>query len=87
MIELEKGILKELSRTLETIAPKSASYEHEKTWYDTNGHSHVKSAIMERPFNSIWTRSSNAWTVATIIIAEFDMRLRKRWIIVQMLSG
>jgi thiamine phosphate synthase YjbQ (UPF0047 family) len=40
------GLLKDLPNALERIAPRNAYYEHEKMWYDENGHSHVRASII-----------------------------------------
>ncbi len=31
---------------MEEIAPRDGSYEHEKTWHDDNGHSHVRACLI-----------------------------------------
>ena len=40
-IEYEPGLVKDLPRTLQKIAPRGENYEHHKTWDDGNGHSHI----------------------------------------------
>jgi len=37
-IEYEPGLMKDLPRALETIAPKGIYYNHHETWHDDNGH-------------------------------------------------
>jgi secondary thiamine-phosphate synthase enzyme len=37
-IEYEPGLMKDLPRALEVIAPKGAHYDHHETWHDDNGH-------------------------------------------------
>jgi thiamine phosphate synthase YjbQ (UPF0047 family) len=37
-IEYEPGLIKDLPRTLERIAPKTDYYNHHETWHDDNGH-------------------------------------------------
>jgi thiamine phosphate synthase YjbQ (UPF0047 family) len=29
-----------------SIAPKNIEYEHDKTWHDGNGHSHVRTSLV-----------------------------------------
>lgn len=45
-IEHEEGVVNDLRRALEKIAPKDAEYEHNKAWNDGNGYSHVMAAIL-----------------------------------------
>src|SRR2546428_7756874 len=39
-IEYEPGLLADLPVALERLAPKDASYEHERRWHDGNGHTY-----------------------------------------------
>ncbi|MBW2430526.1 MAG: YjbQ family protein [Deltaproteobacteria bacterium] len=45
-IEFEPGVLKDLKRAINSLAPPGMEYEHEKAWHDGNGHSHVQAALM-----------------------------------------
>ena len=45
-IEYEPGLMKDLPRALEKIAPKGDYYNHHETWHDDNGHSHVRASLM-----------------------------------------
>lgn len=45
-IEYEPGLLKDLRRALEVIAPSNIEYEHHKRWGDDNGRSHVRATIV-----------------------------------------
>src|SRR5687767_13234034 len=46
-LEFEPGLVKhDLPRILQQIAPDDAHYDHEATWNDDNGHSHVRSALL-----------------------------------------
>lgn len=45
-IEYEPGLLKDIPRALERIAPSSEDYEHHKTWGDDNGKSHVLATLI-----------------------------------------
>ena len=42
IIEWEKGILEDLKKTIDRLAPKDGIYEHELAWHDGNGHSHIR---------------------------------------------
>ena len=45
-LEFEPGLLKDIPDFLERIIPKSLTYQHEQTWHDNNGHSHVRASLM-----------------------------------------
>ena len=45
-IEFEPGVVKDLKRAIDLLAPPGMEYEHEKAWHDGNGHSHVQAALM-----------------------------------------
>ncbi|MCU0405477.1 MAG: YjbQ family protein [Ignavibacteriaceae bacterium] len=44
-IEYEPGLLKDYPKFFDRIAPARINYEHNNTWHDGNGHSHVRAAI------------------------------------------
>lgn len=46
-LEFEPGLVNhDIATALEGIAPRDARYEHEETWHDDNGHSHVRASIV-----------------------------------------
>ena len=45
-IEYEPGVVEDLKRAVERMAPRGLDYEHEKAWHDGNGHSHVQAAML-----------------------------------------
>jgi len=45
-IEFEPGVVEDLKRAINRLAPPDLDYEHEKAWHDGNGHSHVQSALL-----------------------------------------
>src|SRR6266540_6720685 len=45
--EFEPGLAEsDLKEAMEKLAPEGGSYEHEKTWNDDNGHSHVRASLV-----------------------------------------
>ncbi len=85
-LEYEPGLVKDLPRVMDRIAPYSDSYEHHKTWNDDNGSSHVKSAIVGTslivPFSD---RKLMIGTWQQIVLINFDTRRRKRRVILYVL--
>jgi secondary thiamine-phosphate synthase enzyme len=45
-IEYEPGVVEDLKRAIDRLAPRGMEYEHEKAWHDGNGHSHVQAALL-----------------------------------------
>jgi secondary thiamine-phosphate synthase enzyme len=45
-IEFEPGVVEDLKRAINSLAPSDREYEHEKAWHDGNGHSHVQAALL-----------------------------------------
>jgi len=45
-IEFEPGVVEDLKRAINMLAPPGQEYEHEKAWHDGNGHSHVQAALL-----------------------------------------
>ncbi len=45
-IEFEPGVVEDLKRAINKLAPPGREYEHEKAWHDGNGHSHVQAALL-----------------------------------------
>jgi secondary thiamine-phosphate synthase enzyme len=45
-IEYEPGVVLDLKRAINALAPPGVEYAHEKAWHDGNGHSHVQAALL-----------------------------------------
>ena len=86
-IEYEPGVLADLPVALERLAPKDASYEHEKRWHDGNGHSHIRASIigpdLSVPFRD---KKLTLGTWQQIVFLELDVRPRDRTVIVQLVG-
>jgi secondary thiamine-phosphate synthase enzyme len=86
-IEFEPGLAKDFPGMLERVAPKDIEYEHQKAWHDDNGRSHVKASLVG-PSLSI-PFEGGVLTLGTwqqIVFVEFDIRPRRREIIVQVVG-
>jgi secondary thiamine-phosphate synthase enzyme len=86
-IEYEPGLLKDLPRAMEIIAPKNNHYDHHETWYDDNGHSHVRASFIG-PSITIPVRDKQLihGTWQQIVFIELDTRPRKRTLYVQIIG-
>jgi len=86
-VEYEPGLMKDIPRALETIAPKNIHYDHHETWHDDNGRSHVSASIMG-PGITVPVRKGRVMhgTWQQIVFVELDTRSRERTILVQVLG-
>ena len=86
-IEYEPGLMKDLPKALEKIAPKDVYYNHHETWHDDNGHSHVRASVMG-PSTTFPIRNGKLihGTWQQIVFVELDTRTRNRNIIVQIVG-
>jgi secondary thiamine-phosphate synthase enzyme len=82
-IEYEPGLLKDFPAMIQKIIPKGIPYEHDKTWGDNNGHSHLRATFMG-PSLTVPIRDAQLLTGTwqQIVHIEFDHRPRNRSIIV-----
>lgn len=83
-LEYEPGLVnRDIEAALEEIAPQEGRYEHEKTWGDDNGHSHVRATLLgpslalpvvdgEIPFGT-WQQP---------VLVDLDTRPRSRTVVV-----
>jgi secondary thiamine-phosphate synthase enzyme len=86
-IEYESGVLKDLQKALEKIAPSDIPYEHDKRWGDGNGFSHVRAALMKPGLSIPLVRGRlTLGTWQQIILIDFDNRSRKREIFVHVIG-
>ena len=86
-IEYEVGLKKDFPKMLARIAPSEVEYEHDNTWHDRNGHSHVRASLigpsLTIPFKN---KSLMLGTWQQIVLLEMDTRPRKRKIVLQMIG-
>jgi secondary thiamine-phosphate synthase enzyme len=78
-IEYEAGLVEDLKRALEKVAPMSEEYEHHKKWGDGNGYAHIRSALL-KPFLSVPIESNKLLlgTWQQIVFIDFDNKSRNR---------
>jgi secondary thiamine-phosphate synthase enzyme len=86
-IEYEPGLMKDLPRALQKIAPKGEHYDHHETWHDDNGHSHVRASLMG-PSLTIPIKNGKLvhGTWQQVVFVELDTRPRNRNISVQIVG-
>jgi len=86
-IEYEEGVIKDLKRALEVVAPMNTNYEHCKKWGDCNGYAHIRAALM-KPCLTVPIENGKLvlgqWQ--NIVLIDFDNRKREREVIVKVIK-
>jgi secondary thiamine-phosphate synthase enzyme len=86
-IEYEPGLIYDVPRALDKIAPKNQEYKHHETWHDDNGRGHVKATLMGASLTLPFQNSRiihGTWQ--QIVFIELDTRSRNRDLIVQLVG-
>ena len=82
-IEFEPGLKQDFPEALEKLAPKAASYAHNRTWGDGNGFSHVRAAILGPGLTiPVWDKRLVLGQWQQPVLVECDNRPRKRTVYV-----
>ena len=86
-IEYESGLIADLPEMFEKLIPYKAGYEHDATWGDANGGSHLRASLMGPsltvPFNS---GEMTLGTWQQIVFIDFDTKPRSRELVVQIMG-
>jgi len=86
-IEYERGVINDLKKAIERMAPEDLYYEHNERWGDGNGYSHVRSALLGPSLHiPVIDGKLTLGTWQQIVLLDFDNRPRKRQIIMQTLG-
>jgi secondary thiamine-phosphate synthase enzyme len=86
-VEYEPGLVADLGKLWERLAPKNVPYDHDAHWGDGNGYAHVRASLLGAslvvPFND---KKLELGTWQQIILVDFDNRPRNRTVIVQVMG-
>ncbi len=86
--EYEPGLVNhDLKAAFERIAPEDGLYEHENTWHDDNGHSHVRASLLGPSLSVPFVDGRltlGDWQ--QIILVDFDTRARTRAVVCQIMG-
>jgi len=87
-LEFEPGLVEhDVAAALERIAPEDIRYEHEETWHDDNGHSHVRAALVGPSLAlPILDGRIPLGTWQQVVLVDLDTRPRSRTIHVSILG-
>ena len=86
-IEYEPNLLSDFKDMWDRLIPQNIPYEHDKTWGDGNGHSHVRASTLGASLTVPFVNKRlTLGTWQQIIFADFDNRPRTRKIAIQILG-
>ena len=86
-LEFEAGVISDLGRAFELIAPRYGEYAHHLRWHDDNGSSHVRAALIGPSVTIPFTgRALLLGTWQQVALVELDTRGRRRDLIAQVIG-
>lgn len=86
-IEYEPGLVHDFPEMLSRIVPKDIEYEHDNTWHDGNGHSHIRSSLIGPSLTiPIIGGKLTLGTWQQVVLLEMDTRSRNRTVILQIIG-
>jgi secondary thiamine-phosphate synthase enzyme len=79
-LEYEPGLVNhDIAAAMERLAPRDGRYEHEETWHDDNGHSHVRASTVGPSLAlPVVGGTIPLGTWQQIVFVDFDTRPRRR---------
>lgn len=86
-IECEPGCNRDINTVLERVAPQGDHWQHNVRNADTNGHSHVRAALLGPSVTVPFADAElQVGTWQKIVMIDFDDRPRSRKIVIQLLG-
>jgi secondary thiamine-phosphate synthase enzyme len=86
-VEFEPGAVSDLKRMFEELVPSQRDYAHNATWDDGNGHSHMRASLLGPSLTIPFVEKTlTLGTWQQIIYVDFDVRPRRRELVVQMVG-
>ena len=87
-LEFEPGLARhDLKAVMQKLVPDDAPYEHERTWNDDNGHSHIRAAMVG-PSLTVPFANGKLLTgeYQQVVLIDFDTSPRRRAVIATVLT-
>ena len=86
-LEYEPGLVRhDVQNVLQRLVPDDIPYEHEATWNDDNGHSHIRAALIGPSLTVPFSKGKLlTGEYQQVVLIDFDTRPRKRKIIVTLI--
>jgi secondary thiamine-phosphate synthase enzyme len=87
-LEFEPGLVRhDVKAVMQKLVPDDVPYEHERTWNDDNGHSHIRAAMIG-PSLTIPFANGKLLTgeYQQVVLIDFDTSPRRRTVIATVLT-
>lgn len=87
-MEFEPGLVThDFKAVMQRLIPDDSVYEHESTWHDDNGHSHIRASLLG-PSLTIPFANGKLMTgeYQQVVLIDFDTSPRKRTIVVTIIG-
>jgi len=86
-IEYEPGLVADLRKAFDRVAPAGVAYEHDSRWGDGNGHSHVRASMLGPSLTLPVVQGKVALgTWQQVVLVDFDTRPRTRRVVIEVLG-
>lgn len=86
-VEYESGCVNDLKRLFEELVPANRFYDHNDTWDDGNGHSHMRASLLGPSLSVPFADGKLTLGVwQQIVYIDFDIRPRRRELVVQIIG-
>jgi secondary thiamine-phosphate synthase enzyme len=86
-IEYEPRLLGDFKSMWDRVIPQNIPYEHNKTWGDGNGHSHVRASMLGASLTIPFVgKRLTLGTWQQIVFLDFDNRPRSRKMVLQIMG-
>lgn len=86
-LEFESGVVQDMNRLFEELAPANQDYQHHLKWGDDNGRSHIRAGLLGPSLTVPFVDANlTLGTWQQIVFVEFDTRPRSRKLVVQVLG-
>jgi secondary thiamine-phosphate synthase enzyme len=86
-LEYEPGLRRDLPELMEKLVPSNRPYEHDKTWGDGNGFSHLRAALIGPSLTApISAGNITHGTWQQFVFMDFDNRPRTRELVVTVIG-
>jgi secondary thiamine-phosphate synthase enzyme len=86
-LEYEPGLQKDLPEFLERLIPSDKNYQHDLTWHDGNGFSHLRAALIGPDITVPFVGGKLVLgTWQQVVFLEFDNKTRDRRLVLQVMG-
>ena len=86
-VEYETGLLSDLQKLFDRVAPSNIPYEHNLRWGDGNGHAHVRASLLGASLTVPFVdQRLTLGTWQQIVFIDFDNLPRSRELVLQLMG-